>query len=87
VHLWMSLAPQGALALYRRRMLHDVGLFDESFFAYLEDVDLAWRAQLRRWRTVLSPDAVVYHAVMPRQASRAPPSSGTTWLETSGGSS
>ena len=31
-------------ALYRRELLDDIGLFDERFFAYLEDVDLAWRA-------------------------------------------
>jgi GT2 family glycosyltransferase len=49
--------------LYRRRMLQDIGLFDEAFFAYLEDVDLAWRARLRGWKTVLNPHAVVYHAV------------------------
>ena len=43
-------------------MLDDVGLFDEDFFAYLEDVDLAWRARLRGWRCVLAPEAVVAHA-------------------------
>ena len=37
-------------ALYRRAMLDDVGGFDESFFAYLEDADLAWRARMRGWR-------------------------------------
>src|SRR5581483_11916642 len=49
-------------ALYRRAMLEDVGLFDEDYFAYLEDVDLAWRARLRGWDTLLAPDAVVRHA-------------------------
>jgi GT2 family glycosyltransferase/ADP-heptose:LPS heptosyltransferase len=49
-------------ALYRRAMLDDVGLFDEDFFAYFEDLDLAWRALLRGWRCVLAPDAVVRHA-------------------------
>ncbi|RME43031.1 MAG: glycosyltransferase family 2 protein, partial [Chloroflexi bacterium] len=48
-------------ALYRRAMLDDVGLFDEDFFIYLEDVDLSWRSQLRGWRTVYVPQARVYH--------------------------
>jgi GT2 family glycosyltransferase len=48
-------------ALYRRSMLDELGGFDESFFAYLEDVDLAWRARMRGWRAVYAPDAVAYH--------------------------
>ncbi|MGD1994404.1 MAG: glycosyltransferase family 2 protein [Anaerolineae bacterium] len=48
-------------ALYRRAMLDDVGLFDEDFFAYLEDVDLAWRAQLAGWQALHVPQARVYH--------------------------
>jgi GT2 family glycosyltransferase len=50
-----------AAALYRRELLEDVGLFDEDYFAYYEDVDLAWRARLRGWRAMLVPQAVVYH--------------------------
>jgi GT2 family glycosyltransferase len=49
--------------LLRRAMLDDVGPLEETFFAYLEDVDLAWRARLRGWRAVLAPDAVVAHGV------------------------
>jgi len=52
----------GGAALYRRAMLDDVGVFDEDFFAYLEDVDLAWRARLRGWDSVLAPEALVLHA-------------------------
>ncbi len=48
-------------ALYRRKMLEDIGLFDESYFAYLEDVDLAFRARLRGWKAIYVPNAVVYH--------------------------
>ena len=48
-------------ALYRRAMLEEVGLFDERFFAYLEDVDLAWRAQIAGWRCQYVPQAVVRH--------------------------
>lgn len=36
--------------------------FDESFFAYKEDIDLAWRSQLRGWKCVYVPSAVAYHA-------------------------
>jgi len=43
-------------------MLDDIGLFDEDFFAYLEDVDLAWRAQWAGWRCVYVPGSIVYHA-------------------------
>jgi GT2 family glycosyltransferase len=55
--------PTGGAALYRRAMLDDVGLFDEDFFAYAEDADLAWRAQRGGWRCVYVPAARVYHAV------------------------
>jgi GT2 family glycosyltransferase len=50
-----------AAALYRRTMLDDVGGFDASFFAYLEDADLAWRARMRGWRCVYAPGAIVLH--------------------------
>jgi len=48
-------------ALYRRSMLDQIGLFDEDFFAYMEDVDLAWRAQLAGWEARYVPQARVYH--------------------------
>jgi len=51
----------GGAAAYRRAMLADVGLFDEAFFMYLEDVDLAFRAQLRGWPCVYQPLARVVH--------------------------
>src|SRR5512135_2701111 len=55
----------GAAALYRRSMLEDVkegeGYFDESFFSYKEDVDLAWRANLLGWKALYVPDAVAEH--------------------------
>ena len=49
-------------ALYRRSLFADIGLFDERFFAYLEDVDLAWRAQWAGWHTRYVPEAEVLHA-------------------------
>jgi GT2 family glycosyltransferase len=48
-------------ALYRRAMLESVGGFDDSFFAFYEDVDLAWRARQAGWWTVFVPGARVLH--------------------------
>jgi GT2 family glycosyltransferase len=48
-------------ALLRRAMLNDAGGFDESFFFGLDDADLAWRAQMRGWRCLYAPAAVVHH--------------------------
>lgn len=53
--------PCAGAALYRRQMLKTTGLFDEDFFCYLEDVDLAWRAQWAGWRTFSVPTARVLH--------------------------
>jgi GT2 family glycosyltransferase/glycosyltransferase involved in cell wall biosynthesis len=51
----------GGAALFRRAMLDQVGGFDESFFAFFEDADLAWRAHGHGWRALYAPEAVVYH--------------------------
>ncbi len=55
----------GAAALYRRAMLEDCRvageIFDEDFFAYREDADLAWRAQLLGWECVYVPEARARH--------------------------
>ncbi|HUU50463.1 MAG TPA: glycosyltransferase family 2 protein [Nitrospinota bacterium] len=48
-------------AVYRKRLFDDIGLFDESFFAYLDDVDLSYRAQLSGHRCLFVPKAIVYH--------------------------
>ena len=53
---------QGACWLIRRAMLDEVGLLDERFFLYAEEVDFAYRAALRGWRTYLVPTATVRHA-------------------------
>src|SRR5205085_4131844 len=50
-----------ALALYRRAMLDAVGGLDVSFFAYLEDADLAWRARMAGWTCLLAPGAIGVH--------------------------
>ena len=57
---WIFGGCGGAVA-YRRAMLDQVGLFDESFFMYCEDVDLNWRSQLAGWKCRYAPEAVVYH--------------------------
>ena len=51
----------GGAVAYRRAMLDEIGLLDESFFLNCEDVDLAWRAQLAGWRCIYVPTAIVYH--------------------------
>src|SRR5439155_19623586 len=53
--------PTAGAALYRAELLRDVGLFDERFFSYLEDADLAWRARWRGWRALHNPRARVRH--------------------------
>ena len=53
--------PCGAAVGYRREMLQDVGLFDESLFAFCEDVDLAWRGQVAGWPCIYAPRSVIYH--------------------------
>ncbi len=55
------LFPDGCAALYRHRMLHETGLFDEDFFAYGDDADLGLRACWQGWRCAYSPGARVYH--------------------------
>jgi len=55
------LFPSGCAALYRRDMLDEIGLFDESFFLYCEDTDLGLRARWRMWECMYVPDAVVEH--------------------------
>jgi len=52
----------GGAAFYRMGMLRDVGWFDEDFFLLYEDVDLSFRAQLKGYRCLYVPEAVVYHA-------------------------
>ncbi len=55
----------GALALYRAQALQDARFedefFDHDFFAYKEDVDLAWRLQHLGWSARFVPDAVAFH--------------------------
>ena len=70
----------GASACYRRAMIEDVSVegefFDEAFFAYREDADVAWRSQLLGWDCLYVPAAVGYHVrrVLPGNRSQLPAS-------------
>lgn len=48
-------------AIYKKSLLSETGLFDDNFFAYMEDVDLAIRSRINGYRNLLCPQAVVYH--------------------------
>ncbi len=56
-----ALLASGCAAFYRREMLEEIGLFDESFFLYCEDTDLGLRARWAGWECLYVPDAVVEH--------------------------
>jgi GT2 family glycosyltransferase len=51
----------GGASLYRRAALDDIGGFDEGFFMFGEDADVAWRLRMRGWRSLYAPGAVVFH--------------------------
>lgn len=69
VEQWTQSGPvfgvSGAAALYSRRMINDISVddefFDADFFAYKEDVDVAWRAQLFGWQGYYDAEAIGYH--------------------------
>ena len=69
----------GAAAMYRMSFLRDVAIggeiFDEDFFAYREDADLAWRGRLLGWRAMCEPAAVAHHVrrVTPDARRELPP--------------
>lgn len=67
-----TLFPSGCAALYRREMLEEIGLFDESFFLYCEDTDLGLRARWAGWECLYVPDAIVDHRYS-HSAGRASP--------------
>ncbi len=51
----------GGASLYRVDMLKEIGTFDQDFFAYYEDIDLSFRAQLAGYKVAFVPASVVYH--------------------------
>lgn len=60
----------GGAAIYRKSILDKIGLFDELHFAYLEDLDIGYRAKIHGYRNYFAPDAVVYHAGSASSGSR-----------------
>lgn len=60
----------GGGCIYRRSILGEIGMLDENHFAYLEDVDLGYRAKLFGYRNLYVPEAVVYHAGSASSGSR-----------------
>lgn len=51
----------GGAVIYRKSILEEIGLFDENHFAYLEDLDIGYRARIRGYRNVYEPNAEVLH--------------------------
>lgn len=51
----------GGATLYRTKLFEDIGLFDERFFAYYEDADISFRAQLADYKVTYNADAIAYH--------------------------
>lgn len=52
----------GGAVIYRKKILDEIGLFDENHFAYLEDIDIGYRARIHGYQNRYEPQAVVYHA-------------------------
>ena len=48
-------------AMYKKSLLEEIGMFDDNYFAYMEDVDLAIRSKINGYVNLLCPDAIVYH--------------------------
>ena len=53
----------GGASLYRVEILKEIGLFDEDYFAYYEDVDISFRAQIAGWKVMYEPSAIAYHQI------------------------
>ena len=57
------LGASGGASMYRVSLFEDIGLFDDDFFAYYEDVDISLRAQLAGWKIRYEPKAIAYHQI------------------------
>jgi len=57
----MVFGATGGASLYKTALFKDIGLFDEDFFAYYEDADISFRAQLASWKVAYTPKAFAYH--------------------------
>jgi GT2 family glycosyltransferase len=76
---WEVFGVSGAAGMYRMSFLRDVAIggeiFDEDFFAYREDADIAWRGRLFGWRAICVPTAIAHHVrrVTPEVRRSLPP--------------
>lgn len=60
----------GGAAIYRKSILEEIGYFDENHFAYLEDIDIGYRAKIYGYRNFYEPEARVIHAGSAASGSR-----------------
>lgn len=60
----------GGAAIYRKNIMEEIGYFDENHFAYLEDVDIGYRARIFGYRNFYEPGAKVIHAGSATSGSR-----------------
>ena len=60
----------GGAAIYRKEIFDKIGYFDENHFAYLEDIDIGYRARIHGYRNVYEPRAKVVHAGSATSGSR-----------------
>lgn len=60
----------GGASIYRKRVFEEIGYFDELHFAYLEDIDVGYRARIYGYRNVYEPSAKVLHAGSASSGSR-----------------
>ena len=60
----------GGATIYRKSILNEIGYLDENFFAYMEDVDIGYRALINGYKNVYSPNAIVYHVGSASSGSR-----------------
>ena len=62
----------GGASIYRRDLMinNEIGLFDENHFAYLEDIDIGYRAKICGYKNKFAPNAIVYHAGSATSGSR-----------------
>ncbi|HXK61553.1 MAG TPA: glycosyltransferase family 2 protein [Acidobacteriota bacterium] len=67
-------------AFYRRRLFDQVGFFDETYYMYLEDVDLSLRARLAGFECLYAPDAVVYHMEAASDPERPKEAGARPWI-------
>ena len=51
----------GGASIYRKKVFEEIGMFDEKHFAYLEDIDVGFRAKIYGYKNVYCPSAMVYH--------------------------